>query len=402
MIHKLWAMIRNEFLREFAYPLSLLFFIVLPVIFTAAVGTGLGGRGAGDETPQEFGTPLYVVSADEGPLVTTFLDALDETNLQPELVGTLPEESFGLEIPAAFSEDLLNGEAVTITLHTRPTTSASLAVEQYVQAAVSRLGGAALIAEMGVTQILGSESDGTEEERRDLYRSLVEETLAASAEPFATAEVAWATGTELTAVSRDFPTAAEQASAGQIVTWVQITLLGAAEVLVSERLGGTLRRLLVAPAGRATVLGGKLLARLVLGLVQMTVLFLSGAFLFGVNWGQDPLAVAAVSVAFALATVGLGMLVATFVRTRGQASSVVVGLSMALAALGGAWYPLEVTPPLYRQLVQILPSTWAMRAYTDVLVRNASLADILPHVGVLLLFALVFTLLGVLRFGRYE
>jgi ABC-2 type transport system permease protein len=229
----------------------------------------------------------------------------------------------------------------------------------------------------------------------------VEETLAASAEPFATAEVAWAAGTELT-VSRDFPTAAEQASAGQIVTWVQITLLGAAEVFVSERLGGTLRRLLVAPANRATVLGGKLLARLVLGLVQMSILFLSGTLLFGVNWGQDPLAVAAVSLAFALATVGLGMLVATFVRTRGQASSVVVGLSMALAALGGAWYPLEVTPPLYRQLVQILPSNWAMRAYTDVLVRNATLGEILPHVGVLLLFAAVFIALGILRFGRYE
>lgn len=401
MIRKLWAMIRNEFLREFAYPLSLLFFIILPVVFTAAVGAGLAGMGEEDETPEEFGTPLYVVSADEGPLVTTFLDALAETNLQPELVETLPEESFGLEIPVAFSEDLLNGEPVTITLHTRPTTSASLAVEQYVQAAVSRLGGAALIAELGVEQLLGTESEGTEEERRDLYRSLVEETLAASAEPFATAEVAWAAGTELT-VSRDFPTAAEQASAGQIVTWVQITLLGAAEVFVSERLGGTLRRLLVAPANRATVLGGKLLARLVLGLVQMSILFLSGTLLFGVNWGQDPLAVAAVSLAFALATVGLGMLVATFVRTRGQASSVVVGLSMALAALGGAWYPLEVTPPLYRQLVQILPSNWAMRAYTDVLVRNATLGEILPHVGVLLLFAAVFIALGILRFGRYE
>jgi ABC-2 type transport system permease protein len=127
-----------------------------------------------------------------------------------------------------------------------------------------------------------------------------------------------------------------------------------------------------------------------------------GALLFGVDWGRDPIAVAAVSLAFALATVSLGLLVATFVRTRGQASSVVVGLSMALAAMGGAWFPLEVTPPLYRQLVKALPSTWAMQAYTDLLARGSNLGDVLLEVGVLVGFAVVFIVLGLLRFREYE
>jgi len=124
--------------------------------------------------------------------------------------------------------------------------------------------------------------------------------------------------------------------------------------------------------------------------------------LFGVNWGRDPLAVALVSFAFALAMVSLGILLATVVKTRGQANSVVVGLSMGMAALGGAWYPMEITPPLYRQVVQILPSTWAMRAYTDLLARGADVERVLPYVGVLLGFALVFALVGTLRFQHYE
>lgn len=156
------------------------------------------------------------------------------------------------------------------------------------------------------------------------------------------------------------------------------------------------------PVSRAIILGGKLLARLTLGLVQMALLLGGGTLIFGVGWGDQAVATVLVSFAFAIATVGLGMLLATFVRTRGQAGSVATGAALALAALGGAWYPLEITPALYRQAVSILPSTWAMRAYTDLLARGATVGDVLPHVAVLLGFAAIFTSVGVWRFRAYE
>ncbi len=401
MIRRLGAMIRNEFQREFAYPSSILFFLILPLIFTAAVGTGLGGMTGGDETPQEYQTTIYVTTQDEGALVESFLDALREVNLNVERVETLPEDVFGLEIPADFSARLRASEAVTLTLHTRPTSSTSQAVEQYTRAAVGRLGGAALIADMGTSQAEEMDVVASAAEKRTFFDDILDETLAASADPPVVAEVRWPEGVEL-ASSNAMASGTEQASAGQLVTWVQITLLAAAEVLVDERLRGTLKRMLVTPASRATILGGKLLARLALGVLQMALLLVGGALIFNVGWGERPLATAVVSLAFALATVGLGLLVATIVRSRGQANSVVVGLAMTMAALGGAWYPLEVTPPLYRQIVKILPSTWAMQAYTDLLARNATLTDLLPYIGMLLLFAAIFISVGIWRFQRYE
>ncbi|MGC9357509.1 MAG: ABC transporter permease [Anaerolineae bacterium] len=394
-------MIRNEFQREFAYPISLVFFLLLPLLFTAAVGTALGGVNT-EKEPEELKTRIYVVTEDEGPLLNALLDALSEVNLEPERVESIPEESFGLEVPADFSESLLAGESVTLTLHTLPVASVSQAVEQYVSAARGRVGGAALVARNGLDLAREQGIVSTPEEEEAFFRDILEETLEDAQNPQAVAEVRWPEGTEIEETAQEFTTSTEQASAGQLVTWVQITLLGAAEVLVDERMGGTLRRMLVVPTSRASILGGKLVARLTLGLVQMAILLVGGAFLFNVDWAQEPLGVALVSIAFGLATVGLGMLVATFVKTRSQASSVVVGLSMGLAALGGAWYPLEITPELYRQVVQILPSTWAMKAYSDLLARGASVADILPHVGILLGFAVVFTVVGMLRFRRYE
>jgi ABC-2 type transport system permease protein len=399
-MRKLWAMVRNEFKNEFSSPISLLFFLILPLLFTAAVGAGLQGMDPDDSPPEEIRTPIYVRLEDEGPLVEALLDALQAANLDPQTVETLPEEAFGLAVPADFSEALMDEGTASLVLHTRPDSSASPAVEQAVMAARGRVGGAALVARAGLSQAEEAGVVETDAEAHAFFREVLVETLDATAEPLAVTEVRWPEGVEI-AETRDMATSAEQASAGQIVTWVQITLLAAAEVLVAERLLGTLRRMLVMPASRTVILGGKLLARLGLGLVQMALLLVGGALLFGVTWDRAPAAVAAVSVAFALATVSLGILVATFVTTRGQANSVVVGLSMAMAALGGAWFPLEVTPPLYRQIVQVLPSTWAMRAYTDILARGVGLVEVLPHVAVLLGFALLFAAAGAIRFRRY-
>jgi ABC-2 type transport system permease protein len=402
MFRKLFAMIRVGFLLEFAYPISLLFFIILPLAFTAAVSAGLGGMGGDSEAPPEVVvSPIFVLSLDEGDLDEVLIESLKENNLTPERVSVFPEEGFKLQIPADFSSLLHSGETVRVTFYTQPTNSASQAVEQYLRAATSRLAGAVLVAEMGVEQARDSDLIQTDEDAALFFNDVLEETLKASETPIAESEIVWAGRIRLD-VSRDMATSAEQASAGQIVTWTQITLLGAAEVFVIEREKGTLRRLLISPSPRSLTLFGKLLSRLALGLFQMALLFVGGTLIFGVQWGTSPGALIAVSAAFALATVSLGMLLATFIRTRGQANSTVIGLALALSALGGAWYPLEVTPPLYREIVKVLPSNWAMRAYTDLLVRQAGFQDVLPAVGVLLLFTAVFLTVGILRFKHLD
>ncbi len=401
MFRKLLAIIRTDILLEFGSPISLVFFLILPLIFTAAISAGLGGLMDGDSAPSSVAATLYVLNEDQGSLAGILLENLQDNALEPVLVSTLPEDQFGLEIPAGFSEGLIAGETVVVTLHTLPTTSASQAVEQYVNAAISRLGGAVLVSERGLQPAQESGSLGSQAEEEAYFSRILEGTLAAAENPPATSDLRWA-GEGVVSEAQDGVTSAEQASAGQIVTWVQITMLAAAEVFVNERESGTLRRLLVSSSPRFLTLGGKMASRLVLGLIQMAVLFLGGALLFGVHWGRDPLALAAVSLAFALSTTALGMFIATLVRTRSQASSIVVGLAMGLSALGGAWYPLEITPLVYRQIVKIIPSTWAMQAYTDLLARQAGLKEVLPAVGVLAGFAALFLLLAMLRFRKLE
>jgi ABC-2 type transport system permease protein len=70
-------------------------------------------------------------------------------------------------------------------------------------------------------------------------------------------------------------------------------------------------------------------------------------------------------------------------------------LSMLLAALGGAWWPMEITPAAYQTVVKVLPSTWAMSGLTSVVMNGQGLIAILPQTGILLGFAVVFFAIGI-------
>jgi len=396
-------MIRTEFRRQLDGPIAWLFFLILPLLFTAVVGAGLSGTMGGDEVePEELRLTLYVIQEDAGPLVDALFDALEAANFNPETTDALPDDAFGLIVPADFSARLLAGDEATLTFHTLPESSNSPVAEQSLAAARGRLGGAALVARTGLEQAREAGLVATPEEEATFFADLLTETLAATEHPPAVAEMRWPEGVQASDDEPAMANSAEHASAGQMVTWVQTTLLGAAEILVDERLRGTLKRMLIMPTSRAAILGGKLLASLLLGLAQIAILIGGGALLFGVGWGRAPLAVIAVSVTFAWAMVGLGLLLATVVKSRGQASSAVIGVAMTTAAMGGAWFPLEITPEFYRTAVQVLPSTWAMRAYEDILARGATLGDVGLHVGILFAFGLVFTLVGMWRFKDYE
>jgi ABC-2 type transport system permease protein len=189
---------------------------------------------------------------------------------------------------------------------------------------------------------------------------------------------------------------AANSSAGQLITWVFIPLLGLSGLFAFERQQGTLRRLLTTPTSKATFLLGAISGQVLAAIAQMTLLVTFGSFVLNLNWGREPLALAVLMVSFALAASALGTTLGTFVKTEGQAS----GLSV-MALMGGCWYPLELFPETVQNIVKVLPTTWAMQGMLDLVLRGGGLINILPEAGVLLGFAGVFFVVGVMRF-RFE
>jgi len=165
----------------------------------------------------------------------------------------------------------------------------------------------------------------------------------------------------------------------------------AASILEEKKLG-TFRRLLAAPVSRAGILIGKLVPYLLLNLplLEAPRLVIS-----------HPLALAAISIAASLSATGLGLLIASLAKTTEQIGGLGSLLVVTMAALGGVMVPSSVMPDSMRTLGLATPHAWALRAYQDVLVRDAGLAHVLPGIAALLGFALVFFGVAVWRF-RWE
>jgi ABC-2 type transport system permease protein len=174
--------------------------------------------------------------------------------------------------------------------------------------------------------------------------------------------------------------------------------------LLREREVGTLRRLLAAPLPRWTVIAGKMLAYGLLVCLQVVILFTLGNIAFDITLGRDPLALVVITITVAFVAVALGMLVAAFAKTSGQADNIGMVLAFVMAGIGGA-FPLW--PPLFRSagfigiLSKFTPHAHALEGYYSVMAENATLTQILPQLGFLWLMGLVFFLIAVWRF-RFE
>lgn len=408
-MRKLFHIAWNDVQVEFSTPVTLVFFLVLPLVFTAIIGVAMTNMYAEDDSAAGNRFSVLVVDEDDSILSAELRAILEASDvIRPVFeVRNEAERLFGeqdvpalLVIPPGFGQALLAGEEAELHLHKAAGDNRVLAVEQAVNAAASRVSNAVAAANASIAEAERIEPFASKAAHQAYFQQgmiLAQEILE---EPPARVEATQAE--EVTAdLSTQIPSGFEQSSAGQLVTWTLITLIGGAEVFVNERLGGTLRRLLMTPTTKATILSGKITGRLGMGIVQMIILIGVGALIFGVNWGQSPLALALTVLAFGLSAVAFGVMLGTFARTRGQVSGLTVLFSMLMAALGGAWWPLEVTPQIYQTMVKVLPTTWAMMAFNDIIVRGAGVADVWPIVLILLGFAVVFFVVGIWRF-RYE
>jgi ABC-type multidrug transport system permease subunit len=178
-------------------------------------------------------------------------------------------------------------------------------------------------------------------------------------------------------------------------------LLGVSLGLLDERDWGTLERLRAMPTPFATTLVAKLLARFAAGVVQMVVLLGFGHLAFGASLGPQPWALLLPTVGIVFAGTAFGLVVAGAARSREAVLPVGSIVIVTMAAVGGCWWPIDLEPPWMRQAALALPTTWAMAAYNDLMIRRQTVEAALVPTAVLLLHGLVYATVGVALFRRH-
>jgi ABC-2 type transport system permease protein len=168
--------------------------------------------------------------------------------------------------------------------------------------------------------------------------------------------------------------------------------------LLAERRNGTLARMLAAPIAPATILLGKVLVSLVVAAISMTVIVLATTVLLGADWG-DPLAVAALVFAIALAATGIATLIVGFAHTEEQAGGFIAVVALTLAVFGGSFFPMSQAPEAMAALSLVTPHAWFIRGIND-LAAGGGITVVTPSLAVLVAIGVVTGGLGLLRARR--
>jgi ABC-2 type transport system permease protein len=394
---KIQAIMRKDILLRFSSRIELLFFFILPMIFTVLL-SGAGGSGAEDDLR------LLAVDEDRSFLSESLLGLIQEQHVDIILVTSAEAERqfetqealAWMKIPAGFQENVMEKGQAQVMIYKTPSNLSADAVETVVRAGASALSQAFEIARTSHETAEQIKPFTTDAEKQAYIQSSVQRAMQA----IAALPQRIVKETVLLNESAEIDSAA-QASAGQLISWVMIPLLGTSALLAWERTGKTLARFLTTPTSGSSYILGTALGQLLISLVQMLVLIAFGSLVLKLPWGQSPLGLAMMMISFGLAAVAAGVMLGAFVKSSRAANNLSIMISMLFALLGGCWWPLELFPPLMRNLAKIFPTYWAMQGFSTLLTRGGSIQDVLPYGLVLLVFALVFFGVGIVFF-RFE
>ncbi len=395
---KLLAIIKKDTILRFTSPMEWMFFIILPLVFIYLISGGTTQTG----DPRLV---LTVVDQADSALSQALLDELAKSSAVNPVLTEYDQAlqefeqlkvSAVLIIPSDFTADALTLGSASLELRKQPNTLNGMAAEQAVELASSRVSSLADVARVSTERAAEFQPFADDAARQTFYDAafVQAQTMLAEA-PDRLQSVVASTSDPIEYDAK------ANSTAGQMITWVFIPLIGLSGMLAYERANGTLRRLLVTPTSKATFLGGTILGQGLTALVQMSILIVFGILVMKMKWGQSPAGLAMVMVSFTLAAAALGTMLGTFVKSESQANGLSVLIGMLMAMMGGCWYPIELFPSAIRSAAQVLPTYWAMQGFLDIAVRGQGPAGVLQECAVLLGFALLFFTVGIARF-RYE
>ncbi len=177
-------------------------------------------------------------------------------------------------------------------------------------------------------------------------------------------------------------------------------VFGMGEIVAGERERGELARLFMTPTSVATVLGGKIISKLVQETGRGIILIVAAIILFGIIINGSMLLTILLIILGALCFIGFGIMISARVSSQEDFMQSVMPITMPMMFVSGVFYPIETMPWIFQKIAYLLPLTYVNDALRAVMLKGASIGDIWLDVVVLIGFTALFFALGVTQFNR--
>ncbi|SDN57977.1 ABC transporter permease [Bacillus sp. OK048] len=384
---RIWSICTFEIARVYQKPSSYILMFVMPLIFTFLFA-GVGGNNAA--------TSFKIALVDQ-----------DKTAISQELVKKMEQEEWldiklielskaekqlsnksisgMITIPSGFAEQFFNGEKPEVAFRHGPDLGIAGSIRHMIDNAMAQES-----IKVKAAHLVSPNSTGAE--------------LTASYQSMSAA-----LGTDLITVdAKNISTSSSlnrsnnqsERLVGFVILFLMITLTIVTGKILEARKIGVWYRLLSTPSSRFNIMGGYMLSFLIIGWLQIAILMIASHFIFGTVWG-NLLAQFCLISALLLCAIGLGLMVAGFVKTAEQQMLMGIIIISPTCMLGGVYWPIELVPDFMQKIALFVPQYWAMEGFKTVMAHGGTLLDVLGSVGILLGFAAVFMAVGISRV-RYE
>jgi len=177
-------------------------------------------------------------------------------------------------------------------------------------------------------------------------------------------------------------------------------VFGMGEIVAGERERGELARLFMTPTSVSTVIGGKIISKLVQETGRGILLIVAAIILFGIIINGSMILTILLLILGALCFIGFGIMVSARVSSQEDFMQSVMPITMPMMFLSGVFYPIETMPWIFQKIAYILPLTYVNDALRAVMLKGSGVGDIWLDIVVLLGFTAVFFYLGVTKFNR--
>ena len=377
---KFWWMIKKELLSLKRHPGRLISIIAFPIIMILLFGYGMGG--------EMTDLPIVVVSHSHGDLSDLTLDTIKttETYKVVEVIDDLDEGKelvdsgevkAAIILPSDYDDNSSQQKAVTLYLDSSDQMAAQI-LDSSTQAIFSRL-----------SNIVASQTSVTNQSAD------VDQSLSHSFNNFKDD-----ISLHINRIYGNIKYIDFLVPAVLGMTLMMSCMMGMGATIAGERETGELARLFMTPTSVSTVIGGKIVAKLLIELVRAIILILMAILLFHVSIKGGVLQTFLVLVVGGLCFVGFGMMLSARTSTQEDYVQLVMPFSMPMMFISGVFYPIETMPWILQKIAYIFPLTYLNDAMRGVMLKGQTLGDVWLDLAVLLGFTALFFILGVKRFNR--
>lgn len=164
---------------------------------------------------------------------------------------------------------------------------------------------------------------------------------------------------------------------GVIITTVFESSLNLASTTVDDMVSGFMKEVLVSPAKRVAVATGQLLSAATVSTVQGILVLAIGLFL-GIEFTTwtTPIYVLIAMICVGLVFSGVGLFLATVVKSGQTFQIVKTAITMPLTFISGAYIPLSMLPNTLKYVAYFNPMTYATAFFRMIVLEKTNLSPV--------------------------